>query len=146
MKIFDVRFFCLIFILQTTLYASPAKDAWNGETYANNSQSQKSSADEFLHAIHFNGTEYILDVGCGDGKITASLAREVPQGVVVGVDISPSMIQKAQETFVNQKNLSFFVEDAARVNFNQQFDLITSFTVMQWVLEQKEALRCFERV
>lgn len=42
-------------------------------------------------------------------------------------------------------NLDFFVSDAANIDFSEEFDLITSFTVMQWVLEQETALKKFKR-
>ncbi|MGE5196694.1 MAG: class I SAM-dependent methyltransferase [Anaerolineae bacterium] len=144
MNSFCIRFFALSFAL-SSLCASPAQDPWKGDEYAKNSESQKASAEDFMQGMQFKGTETILDVGCGDGKITAAMARAVPQGSVIGVDISSSMIQVAKNAFLNQKNLSFYVEDAAKVNFDQKFDLITSFTVMQWVLEQTQALHCFEK-
>jgi len=120
-----------------------AQDPWKGGEYAKNSESQKSSADDFLKATQLQGVDAILDVGCGDGKVTAALARAIPQGSVIGVDVSPSMIETAK--IFTSKNLTFQVQDAAQLDFDSQFDLITSFTVMQWVLEQSQALQCFEK-
>lgn len=133
----------VLFLIFSPLLA--VDDAWKGDEYAKNSDSQQASAEDFLKGVPFKGTENILDVGCGDGKITAAMARAVPKGSVIGVDISPSMVQTAQNLFSNYKNLSFQVEDAAKINFEQKFDLITSFTVMQWVLDQKQALQRFEK-
>lgn len=124
---------------------SQADDAWKGDEYAKNSESQKTSAEDFLQRAQFQNVTDILDVGCGDGKITAAMARSLPHGAIVGIDISPSMIQAAMSEFAHQMNLSFQVQDAAQLNFDQKFDLITSFTVMQWVLNQLDALRCFEK-
>lgn len=121
------------------------QDPWKGEEYAKNSASQQLAAEGLLQGIPLRGTENILDVGCGDGKITAAMAQNVPQGSAIGVDISPSMIQMAQNTFAQTKNLSFQIEDAAKIAFQSQFDLITCFTVMQWVLDQQTALKCFEK-
>lgn len=42
-----------------------------------------------LNDLELQGNESILDVGCGDGKITALLASKVPQGFVIGVDPYP---------------------------------------------------------
>lgn len=145
MLFFTSRFLCIGVIMTTLLSANSNEDAWKGDEYAKNSASQKASAEEFMHGVPFKGTEHILDVGCGDGKITVAMARAVPQGTVIGVDISSSMIQAAQTAFSHQKNLSFYVENAATISFEQSFDLITSFTVMQWVLEQSQALQCFEK-
>lgn len=145
MKAPKLHLFSVFVALAALIHADPWQDPWKGEVYAKNSVSQQASAEDFMQKVPFKGTESILDVGCGDGKITAAMARAVPQGSVTGVDISPSMIQTAKNAFSDQKNLSFHVEDAAKIHFEQKFDLITSFTVMQWVLEQDLALRCFEK-
>lgn len=138
-------FFVLILSLSSLLYSASPQDHWKGDQYAKNSESQKSSAEDFLQGFTLKGNEAILDVGCGDGKITAAMAKAVPEGTVVGVDISSSMIQMAKTAFPSTKNLNFQIEDAAKLKFEQKFDIITSFTVMQWVLEQHEALAAFER-
>lgn len=134
---------CILAIF--SLCTAQERDPWKGEEYAKNSESQKSSAEKFIKGIDLEGVTAILDVGCGDGKITAAMAQIIPNGVVVGVDISPSMIHFAKETFPNFPNLTFLVQCAAQIDFNHKFDLITSFTVMQWVLEQKQALECFAK-
>lgn len=118
-------------------------DPWKGDEYAKHSKSQQLSAEDFLQGADFNGVERILDVGCGDGKITAAMALAIGDGQVIGIDISPSMIEAAKKTFSLQENVSFLVADAADLPFDQSFDLITSFTVMQWVLDQEKALRGF---
>jgi trans-aconitate 2-methyltransferase len=135
----------ILLMFCTTSFLLANQDPWNGNEYAKNSASQKASADDFLQEVQFQGIQTILDIGCGDGKITAAMARAIPQGSVVGVDISPSMIETAKNSFSASKNLLFQVQDAAKLAFNEEFDLITSFTVMQWVLDQSLALQCFER-
>jgi trans-aconitate methyltransferase len=140
-----VKSFFLGLLLFSPLGANQPKDAWKGDDYAKNSESQKSSAEDFIGGLNLEGMTSVLDVGCGDGKITAAMARAIPEGQVVGVDISSSMIEFANKAFSNSPNLKFFVQDAAKVQFEQKFDLITSFTVMQWVLEQRQALQGFEK-
>jgi ubiquinone/menaquinone biosynthesis C-methylase UbiE len=54
--------------------------------------------------LKLRGDETILDVGCGDGKITAELARAVPRGFVLGTDASAEMIAFARKTFSPPKN------------------------------------------
>jgi trans-aconitate 2-methyltransferase len=123
----------------------PAEDHWKGDEYAKNSESQRNTAEEFIQKVTLQGREAILDVGCGDGKITAKMAQMVPNGYVVGVDISASMIERAKKSFSDRKNLMFQISDAQQLPFLQQFDIITSFTVLQFVLEQKEALQNFKK-
>ena len=54
-----------------------------------------------------------LDVGCGAGELSLALARGRPQCRVVGVDISPHLVDTAQERGANLANVSFEVGDAA---------------------------------
>jgi trans-aconitate 2-methyltransferase len=135
----------LFFALILTQVLGANQDHWKGDEYAKNSNSQQASADDFLQGMSLQGIRAILDVGCGDGKITAAMAQAIPEGTVVGVDISPSMVEVAQKRFSRVENLQFQIQDAARLTFVEQFDLITSFTVMQWVLKQAEALAGFKR-
>jgi len=128
----------MILLLALVLLAA---DPWKGDEYAKNSASQKESANDFMKDMHLVGDESILDVGCGDGKITAAMAKAVT-GDVIGVDISPSMIGFAEKAF---PHVTFQVQDAAKLNFENKFDLITSFTVMQWVLDQEGALKGFAK-
>ena len=70
--------------------------------YAANSAVQQGWAREVIARLQLRGDEHILDVGCGDGKVTAELARAVPRGRVLGVDASPEMIAFAQQAFPAQ--------------------------------------------
>jgi len=129
----------------TSLAAAQTNDPWKGESYAKHSDSQKSSAEHYLSGLNLDGVTALLDVGCGDGKVTAAIAQALPESEVIGVDISPSMIDFAHAAFSTVPNLTFLIQDAAKINYLEKFDLITSFTVMQWVLEQAQALDRFEK-
>ena len=50
---------------------------WDAKNYHCNSSIQESAAMEILQYIQFQGFEKVLDIGCGDGKITAIIARNV---------------------------------------------------------------------
>lgn len=45
---------------------------------------------------HIKKTDHILDVGCGPGTITTSLVKYASEGKVVGIDLSPDILQKAK--------------------------------------------------
>ena len=89
----------------------------------------------------FSGDEAVLDVGCGDGKITHQLALRVPKGHVVGIDSSESMIRFAQETHAAQANLSFALKDVTGLRYTNEFDLAASTFCLQWVPEKLTAFR-----
>src|SRR5262249_20769943 len=87
-------------------------------------------------------SERVLDVGCGDGKITAEIAERLPAGSVVGIDPSEHMIDFAREHFVaGRPNLSFEGGDATPPSHRDAFALVVSFNALHWVSDQTAALR-----
>ena len=72
---------------------------WNPDHYNRNSAAQEKWASELLAKLRLKGDEQILDIGCGDGKVTAEVARSVPRGKVVGLDSSIEMIDFARKNF-----------------------------------------------
>lgn len=129
--------FLFVLLLSAQLYAD---FSWEGENYHKNSTSQQMAALELLKSVKLTGKEVILDLGCGDGKITADLAKIIPDGFIHGIDLSPSMIGFAKK--FEGHNLTFTVGDIQELTFESQFDLITSFTAMQWVKDQEKGFRC----
>ena len=115
---------------------------WDAADYARISALQKVMADEVLGLLNIEGSEQVLDVGCGDGKITSELAARVPRGSVVGIDPSVEMIRFAQGRWGTNghANLQFEVADARRLPFHQEFDLVVSFNALHWIAEQDQAL------
>ena len=89
------------------------------------------------------GDERVLDLGCGDGKVSAEIAARLPRGTVLGTDASHAMVAFAARTFpaAAHPNLSFDVADAARLSFDAVFDLVVSFNYLHWVRDQAAALR-----
>ena len=65
--------------------------------------------------------ENILDVGCGSGWLSRTLAKGVPQGRVVGMDISDEMIRHARQASVDYANLVFVVGEVAEIPWEQNF-------------------------
>jgi len=117
---------------------------WNPAEYAANSAVQQSWAREVIARLHLRGDEHILDVGCGDGKVTAELAQAVPQGLVLGVDASPEMIAYAQQAFPAAKisNLAFQIRDARKLEtVGSGFHLVFSNAALHWVDDHPAILR-----
>ncbi len=115
---------------------------WDAKHYVQISGLQKVMADEALGILDLKGSEQVLDVGCGDGRITAEIAARLPQGAVVGVDPSVKMITYAQKHWGTNhgSNMRFEVADARQLPFQEQFDLVVSFNALHWVPEQEQAL------
>jgi trans-aconitate 2-methyltransferase len=116
---------------------------WDAVAYDRRSALQRAMAEEVLALLDLNGTERILDVGCGNGKTTAEIAARVPGGEVVGVDSSRSMIDFSSSHYNPdiQPNLRFQVADARSLPFHGEFDLVVSLNALHWIPEQDKALR-----
>jgi trans-aconitate methyltransferase len=114
---------------------------WNPNDYQQNSSQQQKWATEVLPRLHLKGNERILDIGCGDGKITAEVARHVPQGSVVGLDASAEMIDFADKQYSTISNLRFEQGDAQSLGFHEQFDWAISFACLHWVIDHRPVLR-----
>src|SRR4051794_40834834 len=116
---------------------------WSAADYASNSVVQQAWARELIAKLKLRGDERILDVGCGDGKVTAEIARAVPKGQAVGVDASPQMIEFASKTFQAGKNpnLEFHVMDARKIQFLRKFDSVFSNAALHWVDDHQAFLR-----
>lgn len=57
---------------------------------------------------------HALDIGCGAGELSLALARGRPHVRVIGVDVSPQLIEAARSRIDHAPNLEFVVADAAR--------------------------------
>src|SRR6266487_82505 len=93
---------------------------WNPEEYAKSSEAQLAWARELIARLKLRGDESVLDVGSGDGKVTAEIAAALPRGRVVGLDSSPQMVQFARAHYAAKRwpNLEFVRMDAQRIELN----------------------------
>ena len=116
---------------------------WDAAEYAANSAPQEEWARELIARLQLRGDENILDVGCGDGRVTAEIARAVPRGSATGIDASPQMIDFAKQQFPYSRvpNLEFHNMDARQIRFNRQFDYIFSNAALHWVDDHPAFLR-----
>src|SRR5260370_3525115 len=115
---------------------------WDAAEYYRRSSLQEAMAQEVLALLDLKGSDRILDVGCGDGNLTAEIASRAPRGSVVGADPSRDMIGFAQRHFgpATRSNLRFEVADARCLPFKNEFDLVVSFNALHWIPEQDAAL------
>ncbi|MDP3565071.1 MAG: methyltransferase domain-containing protein [Methanoregula sp.] len=120
---------------------------WNPADYSQSSPAQKQWAQELIGKLRLEGNERVLDIGCGDGRVTAGIAACLPQGSVTGVDNSPDMIRFAQEHYPKNihKNLTFAWMDASHIGFSPAFDLVFSNAALHWIPDHKPVLEGIAR-
>ena len=92
---------------------------------------EKDWARRLFSDLSLRGNERILDLGCGDGVLTAQLAVLVPNGSVVGIDASRRMIETAR---VHERpNLSFLVRDINDLDETETYDVVFSNATLHWI-------------
>ena len=74
---------------------------WDAETYDRLAAPQEEWARSVLERLPLAGDEIVLDAGCGSGRVTKLLLERLPNGRVIGVDGSPSMVAKAKESLTD---------------------------------------------
>lgn len=95
------------------------KFQWDACDYADHSNAQQKWAKELISQLCLGGNEFLLDIGCDDGKVTAEIASYLPAGFVMGIDNSEEMISLAKKKFPSEvhPNLSFLSQDARKLAF-----------------------------
>ena len=109
---------------------------WDGTEYRSVSDLQQWLAERALDGLNVDGVRSLLDVGCGDGRITAEIARRIREAYVVGLDPSPRMKSIAPAG----GRLAFELGDVRTMTYQRQFDAVVSFNALHWVSDQLLAL------
>jgi trans-aconitate 2-methyltransferase len=126
-------------------------EKWSPGEYAAQTDMQLRQSLEAINRLTLPDDARILDVGSGDGRITAELARRVPNGEVLGIDLSAPMVEYANEAVAPRySNLSFARCDggdlSSQLMYRDRFDLVTSFSVFHWLEDPDGAWEGFRDV
>lgn len=76
---------------------------------------------------------HVVDLGCGPGNLTATLATRWPRAAVVGLDSSADMLAKAHALAAVHPALSFVHADIAGWTPEADTDVVVSNAALQWV-------------
>ena len=107
--------------------------SWNAAQYAQQGRFVADLAGGVLELLAPHPGERILDVGCGDGVLTAKIVACGAQ--VVGIDASASMIEAAQTLGLDAR-----VANAEALPFEAEFDAVFSNAALHWVRNQEAML------
>ncbi len=115
---------------------------WDADDYRKHSEVQLKWGRELINKLTLKDDARVLDIGCGDGKVTAEIAASVPRGRVIGIDSSAEMIRVAAESFPRERcaNLEFRLMDARELRFNEEFDIVFSNAVLHWIKDHRTVL------
>jgi trans-aconitate 2-methyltransferase len=84
-------------------------------------------------------TRYVVDLGCGPGKLTRQISERWPAARVTGVDSSPDMLAKAQPLAIPGR-LEFVQADLSGWSPPQALDVILSNAALHWIADHESLL------
>ena len=114
---------------------------WDAQTYDRVSDPQYEWGLEVLGRLDLAGNEFVMDAGCGSGRVTAKLLERLPNGRVLCVDASEQMIEKAREALGDRAD--YLVADLSELEVPERVDVIFSTATFHWVLDHD---RLFSRL
>jgi trans-aconitate methyltransferase len=104
----------------------PSSQTWDPDSYARNARFVSDLATAVVELLGPRTGERILDLGCGDGVLTAKLAAMGCR--VLGVDASAAQVRAAGD-----RGLEARVMDGERLDFDSEFDAVFSNAALHWM-------------
>lgn len=105
---------------------------WDAGTYHRVSGPQVDWARGVIDRLVLAGGETVLDAGCGSGRVTAMLLDELPDGGVVAVDGSASMIREARARLDPARSRTI-ESDLLDLELEEEVDAVFSNAVFHWI-------------
>jgi trans-aconitate 2-methyltransferase len=108
---------------------------WDPAQYGRYSDQRSRPFFDLVAQIGAPAPGVVVDLGCGAGELTATLAARWPGATVQGVDSSPEMIERAPQ----DTGIVFTVGDA-RAFSAAGVDVLVSNAMLQWIPEHETLL------
>ena len=114
---------------------------WDPNAYQRYGDERSRPFYELVGRVRAVAPELIVDLGCGPGNLTLSLADRWPQASVRGLDSSPEMIRAAQELpQARSEKVTFAVADALDWTPPPGLAVLVANAVLQWVPGHRDLL------
>jgi trans-aconitate 2-methyltransferase len=112
---------------------------WDAEVYDRVADPQFEWAKEVIGRLELNGDETVLDAGCGSGRVTELVLDRLPDGRLIGIDGSASMVAKAREKLGDRAEVR--EGDLAALDLEEEVDLVYSNAVFHWIPDHRNLFR-----
>lgn len=113
---------------------------WNPAKYVQFGDHRQRPFFDLTSRIDAAGPREVVDLGCGPGNLTATLAERWPEAKVLGLDASAEMLAKAETQEGAPANLEFRLGDIAAWTPSPETDVVVSNAALQWVPEHVNLL------
>ena len=112
---------------------------WDPAQYLNFADQRSRPFFDLVSRIMASAPGYVVDLGCGPGQLTATLADRWPEADVAGIDSSAEMIEAASNLLAERAaagtagRLTFRIGNVTDWKPDRPVDVIVSNAVLQWV-------------
>ena len=108
---------------------------WDARTYDRVADPMTRWGSTVLDRLPLRGDERVLDAGCGTGRVTEQLADRLPNGRVIALDGSASMIDAARERLARfGDRIEYVVADlGVPLPVDGEVDAVLSTATFHWV-------------
>jgi trans-aconitate 2-methyltransferase len=93
---------------------------------------------DLLGLVHRGGIDRAVDLGCGTGELTVAAAERLGVRLMVGIDNSPAMLERAAAH--GRVEVQFADGDIARWTSDADHDLVLANAALQWVPDHRAVL------
>jgi trans-aconitate 2-methyltransferase len=111
---------------------------WDPGTYLRYADERSRPFHDLVGRIPADRPRAVVDLGCGPGTLTATLADRWPASRLTGLDSSPEMIDRAAALATPVR---FAVGDVRAWRPGPDVDVVVANAVLQWVPEHRDLLR-----
>jgi trans-aconitate 2-methyltransferase len=108
---------------------------WDARTYDRVAEPMTRWGSTVLDRLPLQGDERVLDAGCGTGRVTEQLAGRLPDGRVIALDGSPSMVDAARQRLARFGDRGEYVvaDHGAPLPIEGEVDAVLSTATFHWV-------------
>ena len=100
-----------------------------------------------LDSLPLPDNAYLLDAGCGTGRVTAELLRKFPNSRVTAVDASENMVRDARVTLAEfGDRVRLEQRDLLDLPYSGTFDVVFSTAVFHWIKDHERLFAVLLRV
>jgi trans-aconitate 2-methyltransferase len=103
---------------------------WNPTTYLRFAEERSRPFFDLVARVGADTPRAVVDLGCGPGNLTVTLAQRWPRARITGLDSSPEMIARAQQL---DSPVGFGLTDLREWSPTPEVDVVVSNAALQWV-------------
>lgn len=117
---------------------------WDPQRYEGFAEHRARPFHDLVARVGADDPRVVVDLGCGPGALTRTLAQRWPEAQIVGLDDSPAMLERARAGLEGPdapENVRFERVDASQWRPDGTVDVVVSNAMLQWIPTHRRLIR-----